>query len=283
MVGLFASQYILTLPPKIDKVFNNIFIISFFIQLLIWGNQLVKFSLIKLLTKDHKKPNAKVLETLPVLTIVSKFVLFTIILLLALDNLGFNVSTLVASLGIGGIAIALALQNVLGDLFASLSIVLDKPFKVGDFIILDNYLGSIEKIGLKSTHIRSLGGEQIICSNTDLLKSRIRNYQRMDQRRVVFEFGIIYQTSNEILHSIAERVKKIINNIERTRFDRAHFKNFGDSSLNFEVVYYVLSPDFNIYMDIQQSINLELHRQFEKDGIDFAYPTRTIYMEGSKN
>jgi small-conductance mechanosensitive channel len=213
---------------------------------------------------------------------VARLAVWSLVLLLALDNLGFNITALLAGMGIGGIAVALAAQNILGDLFASLSIVLDKPFVVGDFIVVGEQLGTVEYIGLKTTRIRSLGGEQIVFSNTDLLGSRIRNYKRMQERRVVFGFGVVYQTPHEKLQTIPGMVREIIGKLDRARFDRAHFKEYGDSSLNFEVVYYVLSADYNVYMDIQQAINLELFRRFQEDGIDFAYPTRTLYVVGEQ-
>jgi small-conductance mechanosensitive channel len=179
---------------------------------------------------------------------------------------------------VGSIAVALAIQNILADLFASLSIALDQPFVIGDFIIVDDYLGTVENIGLKTTRVRSLSGEQLVFANNDLLNSRIRNYKRMGERRVLFTFGVIYQTPIEQLEQISAWVKEIIQTHEQARFDRAHFKSFGDSALVFEVVYYVQSPDYNLYMDIQQAINLALMKRFEKNGIEFAYPTQTLFI-----
>lgn len=206
-------------------------------------------------------------------------VVYAAILLLALENLGVDVTALIAGLGVGGIAIALAVQNVLGDLFGSLTITLDKPFVVGDFIVVGSEMGTIEKIGIKTTRVRSLGGEQLIFGNNDLLSSRIRNYKRMQERRIVFTFGVTYQTSAEQAASIASGVREIVSGMERTRFDRCHFQKFGASSLDFEVVYFVLSAEYNVYMDVQQAINLEMMRRFERDGIEFAYPTQTLYLE----
>jgi len=198
--------------------------------------------------------------------------------MIGLHNLGIDITALIASLGIGGIAVALAVQNILADLFACLTISFDKPFVIGDFIIVGDLMGTVEHIGLKTTRIRSLSGEQLVFSNNDLLGSRIRNFKRMYERRVVFNFGVVYQTSYDHLAEIPAMVKKVIGAQEQTRFDRAHFKSYGDSSLDFEVVYYVLVPDYNTYMDIQQAINMSLFRQFEKKGIQFAYPTRTLYI-----
>jgi small-conductance mechanosensitive channel len=185
----------------------------------------------------------------------------------------------VAGLGIGGIAVALAAQAVLGDLFSYFSILMDRPFELGDFIIIDDYMGTIEHIGIKTTRIRSLGGEQLVFSNTDLTGSRIRNYKRMEQRRIVFRIGVVYQTPVEKLKEIPGIIKGIMDAIPEARTDRAHFASYGDSSLDFEIVYYVLTGDYNKYMDIQQEINLSLAEEFERRGIEFAYPTRTLFIE----
>ncbi len=213
------------------------------------------------------------------LGLVGRVVVWSIALLIALDNLGFNISALMASLGIGGIAVALAAQNILGDLFSSVSIALDKPFVVGDFIVIDDYMGTVEYIGMKTTRLRSLGGEQIIFSNTELLKNRIRNYKRMQERRVQFEFGIAYDTAQEKVAHIPAMVEAIIlRNQPGVRFGRTHFKTFGDSALLFDAVYFVLDPDYDVYMNIQQAINLALLQSFREQGIVFAYPTRTLYL-----
>jgi small-conductance mechanosensitive channel len=200
---------------------------------------------------------------------------------MALDNLGVNVTTMIAGLGVGGIAVALAVQNILGDLFASLSIVIDKPFVIGDFVIVDEYMGTVEHVGLKTTRLRSLGGEQLVFSNGDLLKTRIRNYKRMRERRAVFGFGIEYDTPIELVEKIPAMVRAIIEARAKVRFDRAHFKGFGASSLDYEVVYWMLDPDFNLYMDTQQQINLELMRLFQREGVSFAYPTQTVLVQGA--
>ena len=199
-------------------------------------------------------------------------VLGSLVLLPALGLLGFNLTALLASLGIGGVAVALAMQNILGDLFASLAIALDRPFEVGDFIVIDAYMGTVEFVGLKTTRVRSLSGEQIILANTDLLKSRIRNFKRMTDRRATFNLNLDYGTPPEQLERIPEGIRRIIAARGRTRFDRAHFKAFGEAGLEFEVVYYVLDPDMNLYMDLQQAINLDLHRWFRAEGISFALP-----------
>lgn len=195
----------------------------------------------------------------------------------ALDNMGFNISAVIAGLGIGGIAIALASQTILGDLFNYFVIFFDKPFRQGDFVIFEDYMGVIEHIGIKSTRIRALGGEQIVVSNSTLTGTKIRNYKRMAERRIVFQLGIVYQTSVEKVKKIPQLVKEIIEQLSNARFDRAHFSSFGASSLNFEVVYYVLVADYNRYMDIQEKINLAVMEAFQKESIEFAYPTQTVY------
>ncbi|MDP8234094.1 MAG: mechanosensitive ion channel [Candidatus Saelkia tenebricola] len=210
---------------------------------------------------------------------IIKFIIWALAIMFFLDNLGFKISTVIAGLGIGGIAIGLAAQAVLKDLFSYFSIIFDRPFEVGDFIIVGDYLGTVDYIGAKTTRIKSLSGEQVIFSNTDLTDSRVRNYKRMEQRRVAFKFGLIYQTSLTQLKEIPNIVEDIIKNIDDTVFDRAHFFSYGDYSLIFEVVYYVVGSDYNKYMDTQQKINFDLYEEFEKKGIEFAYPTQTLYID----
>ena len=199
-------------------------------------------------------------------------------MLLALDNMGVDISTLVTGLGVGGVAVALAVQNVLGDLFASLSIVLDKPFVIGDFLAVGDLVGNVEQIGLKTTRVRSLSGEQLIFSNADLLQSRIKNYGRMMQRRILFTIGVTYQTPREKLENIPTILREAIESQKNVRFDRSHFARYGDFSINFESVYFVTVPTYNTYMDTQQAINLRIHERFEQEGIEFAYPTQTLFL-----
>ena len=215
-----------------------------------------------------------------IIRFVARVAVWAMVLLLTLDNLGVDITALVAGLGIGGIAVALAVQNVLGDLFASLSIALDQPFVLGDFLVVGEHMGTVENIGIKSTRLRSLTGEQIVMSNADLLSSRVRNYGRMYERRVVGSLGVTYQTPRDSLREIPEVLRRIVEAQEGVRFDRAHFATFGPHSLDFEFVYYVLSPDFNRYMDAQQAINFRIHEEFEAMGVEFAYPTQTLWLAG---
>ena len=203
-------------------------------------------------------------------------------IILLLDNLGFKVSAIIAGLGIGGVAVALAAQAVLGDVFSFFAIMLDRPFELGDFIIIGDFMGTVEHVGIKTTRLRSLGGEQLVFSNTDLTNSRVRNYKRMDQRRILFKVGVTYQTSPAQLREIPDIIKSAIGKIKNTVFDRAHFASFGDFSLVIEVVYYVLSAEYNVYMDVQQQINLAISEEFAKRGIEFAYPTQTVFLANAK-
>lgn len=195
-----------------------------------------------------------------------------------MENLGYNVTTVLTGLGIGGVAIALAAQAVLGDLFAYFVIFFDRPFEVGDFIIVGDKAGTVDHVGIKTTRIRSLSGEEIIISNKDLTDSRVHNYKRMETRRIVFRVGVTYDTSPEKLEQIPAIVQQIITAIPQTRFDRAHFATLAGSDLEFEVVYFMLTSDYTAYMDAQQQINLSLYRSFRDQGIDFAFPTQTVYL-----
>lgn len=210
--------------------------------------------------------------------LIVNVIIWGIGLLFLFDNMGYDVTAVVAGLGIGGIAIALAAQNILGDLFNYFVIFLDRPFEIGDFIIVDDKMGVVEYIGIKTSRIKSLSGEQLVFANSDLTKSRIHNYKRMERRRVVYKIGVIYQTPFEQVKMIPGLIKSIIQEQEMVEFDRSHFAGYGDWSLNFEAVYYVLSSDFTKHMDVLEAINLRVFEEFEKAGIEFAFPTRTLYL-----
>ena len=278
IVALFSGSRLLELTPTSDKFTTGTMIIVFFLQMALWfdrlSDQLIRYLVMEKSNKDNSS-----IAMITVMGFIGRIAIWSVIVLMALDNLGFDITALIAGLGIGGVAVALAAQNILGDLFASISIVLDKPFEVGDFIIVEDLMGAVEYIGIKTTRVRSLSGEQLVFSNNDLLKSRIRNYKRMYERRVVFSLGVVYQTTLEQLTRIPKMVRETIEAQENTRFDRAHFFKYGDYALQFEIVYYVKSPDYNIYMDIQQAINLEIYRQFSEQGIEFAYPSQTLFLE----
>lgn len=272
-----GSRY-LELPDKHQSLLGSVTAIAMFLQIGLWLSALFKFWLDNSKARALKS-NAGAATSLSALGFLGTVVLWTVILLVALDNFGVNITALVAGLGVGGIAVALAVQNILGDLFASLSIIVDKPFVIGDFIIVDSYMGSVEYVGLKTTRIRSLDGEQIIFSNGDLLKSRVRNYKRMFERRVVFTFNLVYETDADHVATVPPLVKSIILSHEKVRFDRSHFAKFGDNALAFETVYWMLDPDFNLYMDTQQSIMLQLMRALQQAGIRFAVPRQSMRFE----
>lgn len=275
--GILIASFMLELPESVQKAIRISFLIALLIQGGIWAGVLISCALQDYREKTFEENPADV-TTLGLIGLAGQIIVWSVVVLLILENLGVDITALVAGLGIGGVAVALALQNVLGDLFASLSIVLDKPFVVGDFLMVGEHLGSVEKVGLKTTRLRSLSGEQLVFSNNDLLGSRIRNFGRMFERRVVFNLGVTYQTPREKLEIIPDIVREAIESEENTRFDRSHFSKYADFSLNFESVYYVLSADYNQYMDIQQSIYLAIHERFEEEGIEFAYPTQTLFV-----
>jgi len=214
-----------------------------------------------------------------VLALIGKIFLWVIIFLMALSNLGIEITPLIAGLGVGGIAIALALQTVLSDLFSAFAIYFDKPFVEGDFLIIGNDMGTVKHIGIKSTRLETLQGQELIVSNSELTSTRINNYKRMQKRRIVFGFGVEYSTPVKKLKKINEIIKKITESIDIVDLDRVHFKEFGDSSLNYEVVYYVKSSDYNTYAHTQEKINLKIKEAFEKEKIEFAFPSRTVYLK----
>jgi len=267
----------LNIPSALEKIVN----IAIIAMLIFFG---VRFalSIFSYFLENYwikKEKNATRITAIRGIETFLRILIWAIAFIVLLDNLGIQVSALIAGLGIGGIAVALAAQNILGDLFSYFIIFFDHPFEIGDFIIIDSFMGSIESIGIKTTRVRSLGGEEIIFSNTDLVNSRLRNYKRMRKRRILFKFGVIYKTNLEQLKEIPVIVTEIINQVNGTTFDRVHFAAFGDFSLDYEVVYYVNTRDYNRYMDIQQEINFRMKEEFEKKGIEFAYPTQTLFLE----
>ena len=278
IASLYVASLALDLSVHAQAIVRSLVIIALLIQAALWGDVLLDCRL-KLYIDRQMETDPAAATTVSMLSFIGKLVLWTLVLLVVLDNVGIDVTALVAGLGIGGVAIALASQNILGDLFSALSIALDKPFVLGDFIIVGDMPGTVEKIGLKTTRIRSLSGEQLVFSNADLLQSRIRNFKRMYERRVLFSIGVTYQTPVEKVEAISGMIREIIESQDEVRFDRAHFKQYGDSALLFETVYFVLNSDYNRYMDIQQNINFALYRKFAGEGIEFAYPTQTIFLE----
>ncbi len=277
-LAIFTGTRSLTLSPTVLAVIETITAILILIQLGLWSIELIEFWLIhRQLARGGQVVEKK--GPMAAISLLTKIVVWTLVIILILENIpGVHVTTLIASLGIGGIAIGLALQKILGDLFASLTISIDQPFVEGDAIAVDDLSGAVEHVGLKSTRVRSSTGEQLVFSNSDLLESRIHNFKRMEKRMVVFTLNITYQTSHKKLQKIPKIIKEIVDAQSTASFGRAHFKAFSDSALVYEVVYSMNTYDFNIYMDTLQEINLEIYRQFDEEGIQFAYPTQTVFV-----
>ncbi|MFQ5457713.1 MAG: mechanosensitive ion channel family protein [Myxococcota bacterium] len=277
-IGLYIASRSLVLTPSIDRLLSITFVIFLTVKFI----QIIQHAAIFLIAQAYGRvggadPNrAAVVRNLG---LVVRIALWGIGIVFVLDNLGIRVTGVVAGLGIGGIAVALAAQAILEDAFSSFSIFLDRPFEVGDFIIVDDLMGVVKNVGFKTTRIRSLGGEELIFANKDLTNSRIQNYKRMQERRIAFTLGVVYQTPRETMKRIPDMIRAIVEGVEGARFDRAHFKSYGASSLDIETVFYVQSPDYNTFMDIQQAINFAIMEAFEREGIEFAYPTRTLFIE----
>lgn len=277
LIALWMGAQQLELPKKTDHLIDRLTLAAMLVQLGLWAMRLLD-GWMKSYRERRLATNPDAVTSFSAFSILLKLAAWICIALLILENFGVDVTALMAGLGIGGVAVALAAQNILGDLFASLSIAVDRPFVVGDFLVLGEYMGTVEYIGMKNTRLRSLSGEQIVMSNTNLLGSRIRNYGRMYERRVATSISVTYQTTREQLKAIPDLLRSIIEKQTLTRFDRAHLKSFGDSGIEIEYVYYVVSADYNTYMDINQRINLAMLESFEAQGIEFAYPTRTVMV-----
>lgn len=273
--ALYFGSTFLALTAKQDKFVTRIAIACLLLQAAIWGDAGLRAwrDQFRVGPVDSERRASS-----GVLCFISRLLLWVIVTLMVLDNFGINITTLVASLGIGGVAVALATQNILGDLFASLSIMLDKPFEVGDFIIVGDVLGSVEHIGLKTTRVRGLGGEQVVFSNGELLKSRIHNHKRMQTRRVAFVLRVAYGMGDELLGRIPQIIREIVTSKDNVDFERAHFFSWGQWSLDFEIVYHYRSPDYLLHMDTQQAIFLEIYRRFQQEGIEFAHPLSIVRL-----
>ncbi len=273
--ALYLAMRYLTLTATGDKIINIGYgvVITYFVVRVIL--RLIRHGLENYADK-HEDPEGKKRELRGISSIIN-LVIWLLAIVFMLSNLGYNVTGIVAGLGIGGIAIALAAQAILGDLFSYFVILFDKPFDLGDFITVDDKKGTIEKVGLKTTRIRSLTGEIIVMSNTNLTNARLHNFKKLERRRIAFTLTVTYETPLELLEKIPEMLREIISGREQITFDRAHLAAFADSSINFDVVYFVEQPDFVFHMDNQQAIFLAILKKFASEGIQFAYPTQTVY------
>jgi small-conductance mechanosensitive channel len=278
IASVFLGLQTVELPPKAARVLLTVFTVASFWQIGLWATTAVVAAL------DRKQRRTLTVDraaagSLGIIGFMARLTIWSLVLLLTLSNLGIQIQPLLAGLGIGGIAVALAAQNILGDLFASLSITLDRPFVLGDSLQVDDFSGTVEYIGVKSTRLRSVNGEQIIIPNSNLLASRIRNQTRATERRVVFAISVGQETPRAQLQKIPGLIRSLIEAYPDVRFDRSHFAKIGATSFDFEAVYIVKTTEYNRHMDILQEINLRLVEAFEKEGIEFAHPAQRLYLE----
>jgi small-conductance mechanosensitive channel len=275
-VALYTAQENLTLPNHIQRVIDGIVMILLLLQIGLWGGRALRFYLE--LKERERGADRQLASSLDIIKFISHVLIWSLLILVALSNLGINITALLAGLGVGGVAVALALQNVLGDLFASLSIALDKPFVVDDRLVIDTCMGKVEHIGIKSTRLRSDSGEQIILSNADILKSRVRNFGRAAEQRVLTTLRVGYETPSNTLRSTPKLLEAIVREQANARFERCHLNTLGESAVQFELSYFVQQPGVNSVADVQQEINLRIIEEFRRNKIEFDYPTQRVIV-----
>ncbi len=276
-VAFYYSSKLLVIPPRFLLFWQHSIIVAIALQVVVWGNATIEF----VFGKDSKiiSKEATNSASYGVLGFVSRLVMWSTVLLITLSNLGVNITAIVTGLGVGGIAVALAAQKILGDIFSSFIIVLDKPFEIGDFIVIGEFQGTVEKVGIKTTRFRSLTGEQIIMPNSVVIDSKLRNFKRMEERRVSFKINVEYGTPSDKLEQIPKLVEEILASTQQTRFVFSAFREFTDFSLIFETVYFVESSDYNLYLNVQEKINLAIYKKFADLGIRFAVPVRRMLTD----
>jgi small-conductance mechanosensitive channel len=280
-LAIYAGTQDLTFPPRPQHIIDNAVVILVLLQVGLWAVRSLKFYLeIKELERG---PDHAFAGSLNIINFVAHMLIWSLLTLVALENLGINITALLAGLGVGGVAVALALQNVLGDLFASLSIALDKPFVVGDRLTIDAFAGVVERIGIKSTRVRSDAGEQIILSNADILKSRVRNFGRAPEQRALATIRVPYGTARETLHAIPKLLEAIVRDQPNARFERCHLKTLEDSFLAFELSFFVQQPRINSLLDLQQAVNYRIIDEFRRLDIEFAYPAQRVVVEHGRS
>jgi len=275
-MALYAAQASLTLPRGVQRIISDIVMLLILLQVGLWAGRSIRFYLE--MKQAERGADQTFAGSLDIINFVARMLIWSLVILVALDNFGVNITALLAGLGVGGVAVALALQNVLGDLFASLSIALDKPFVVGDSLNLDTYTGKVEHIGIKTTRLRSETGEQIILSNADILKSRVRNYGRAQELRALATIRVTYGTPSETLQSIPKLLERIVREQENARFERCHLKTLGDSALHFELSYFAQEPSVHPLLDLQQAVNFRIIDEFRRLGVEFDYPTQRVIV-----
>jgi small-conductance mechanosensitive channel len=276
-VALDVAQESLTLPDRVQRIVSNTVLILILIQVGLWAGRSVRFYLEM---KELERGADRVFSgSLDIINFVAQMLIWSLLILVALDNLGVNITALLAGLGVGGVAVALALQNVLGDLFASLSIALDKPFVIGDNLTIDTFVGKVEHIGIKTTRLRSDSGEQIILSNADILKSRVRNFGRLPQQRILATIRLSYATPAEKLKEMPQLLQRIVREYSQARFERCHLRSLGESSFQFELSYFVQQPAVNSLLDLQEAVNFRIIEEMRRLGVEFAYPAQLVLLD----
>ena len=275
-VALDAAQGSLTLPDKVQRIVSNTVMILILIQVGLWAGRSVRFYLEM---KERERGADRVFSgSLDIISFVARMLIWSVLILLGLDNLGVNITALLAGLGVGGVAVALALQNVLGDLFASLSIALDKPFVIGDNLVIDTFIGKVEHIGIKTTRLRSEGGEQIILSNADILKSRVRNFGRLSQQRILANIRLDFDTPTEKLRALPKLLENVVREHSQAHFERCHLKTLGENAFQFELSYFVQQPAANPLLDLQQAVNFRIIDELRRLEVEFAYPAQLVFL-----
>jgi small-conductance mechanosensitive channel len=280
LAALYLALRRLSLPGSLDRFLQIGTMCVVAMQACVLASELASY-VIRRSRLSGRENDTQVRASTQNLVTLARLFIWGAGILFMLDNAGVNISTFVAGLGIGGVAIALAAQAILGDTFSSFAIAMDRPFEVGDFIAVDGMVGAVEQVGFKTTRVRSLSGEMLVFANSDLTKSRIRNFQKMRERRVPFNLGVTYQTTVAQLRAIPAIVKAAVESEPKLRFDRCHFVQYGDSALTFEAVFWVQSPDYLVYVDALHAVNLRIFEAFAAQGIEFAYPTRTLHVVGA--
>jgi small-conductance mechanosensitive channel len=279
-VSLIAAMRGLTVSSAIHGPLHAVLELLILLQIGLWATGLIAFLVERSLSKRRETADRIGVAAVRAIGISVKVIAWTIIVLIAIQNVfDKNVTALMTGLGVGGIALALAVQNILGDLLAAVAIVFDRPFDVGDTIQVDNLVGTVEHIGLKTTRLRSATGEQLVIGNGELLKSKLRNYKRMYERRALLHLDLNYDTPPEVIERIPAMVREIVEAQDGVRFDRSHFAGFMENALRVETVYFVLDPDYSRFMDVQQAVNLSILKRFTKEEIGFAFPTRTVELK----
>ncbi|MGA9027904.1 MAG: mechanosensitive ion channel family protein [Steroidobacteraceae bacterium] len=276
-IVLFAVQESLNLAPRVHRVSSNIVLLLLLLQLGVWAARSLHFYLE--LKESGQAADRNFAGSLDIINFVGRILIWSVLVLVALDNFGVNITALLAGLGVGGVAVALALQNVLGDLFASLSIALDKPFVIGDSLVIDSFAGKVEHIGIKTTRLRSENGEQIILSNADLIKSRVRNYGRAEETRALATVRVAYDTPPEKLAAIPATLERIVRAQPEARFERCWLKSLGESDLQYELSFFVRNPAAHPLPDLQHAVHMRIIEEFRMAGIQFAHPTRRLLTD----